>query len=367
MRHANNFDLIRLGAALLVLIGHAYALRGLAYDPLQAWTGLGSGGWGVFTFFAISGYLVARSWEADPHPLRYAARRALRIYPGLIVVTLLAAFVLGPLMTALPLSEYFSHKGVYAYLTTMTGFKIGHVLPGVFDGNWYPGRVNGSLWTLPRELKLYLIAPLAWIGAQRLGRWSLLAAWAALFAVDQGIWPEYRPLLAFSTYFMLGMAIAALPPAALPTITGVGVLALLGCLVFRGVDARYFTAVAIPCLAIGLGSRPALVPALGRIGDLSYGAYIYAFPVQQIIMALWPQLPLWATLLAPIPPVLLLAWLSWRWVERPALALKPRKPDAEAAAGAGWSSAPAPAWAEPRGAPAALADPVSAPSSSRSA
>lgn len=356
MRRANNFDLIRLGAALLVLISHACALRGLSCDPLQAWTGLGSGGWGVFTFFAISGYLVARSWEADPHPLRYAARRALRIYPGLVVVTLLTAFVLGPLMTALPLGEYFTHQGVYAYLTTMTGFKIAHVLPGVFDGNWYPSRVNGSLWTIPRELKLYCLAPIAWIIARRLGRWSLLAAWGALFAFDQGVWPEYRPLLEFSTYFVLGMFIAALPAAALPGVAAVGALAALGCLVFRGVDARYFTAVAIPCLAIGLGSRPALFPALSRIGDLSYGTYIYAFPVQQIIMALWPHLPLWATLLAPIPPVFLLAWLSWTLVERPALALKPRK--AEAAAGGETSPDPALAGA-------AVGDPVSAPSSSR--
>ena len=99
----NNFDFIRLVAALLVLVSHQFALQGLPEPGVQGLYSLG--GLGVLVFFSISGYLVAQSWLNDPHWLRFAARRLLRIVPGLLVVMVACTFILGPVLTHLSLTE----------------------------------------------------------------------------------------------------------------------------------------------------------------------------------------------------------------------------------------------------------------------
>src|SRR3954471_24573302 len=102
----NNFDALRLVAALTILILHCWPITG--QNTVPRLHGLGLNAIAVMVFFSISGFLLAQSWSIEPHLGRFLAKRALRIYPALIVVLLLSAFVLGPAVTTLPLADYLS-------------------------------------------------------------------------------------------------------------------------------------------------------------------------------------------------------------------------------------------------------------------
>jgi len=159
-RPRNNLDALRLFAAMLVLVGHSYIFMGVT-DPIFL-AAVPLGPLGVSIFFVISGYLVSESWDRDPDAVRFLARRALRIVPGLAVCIFLTAFLLGPALTTLPLSAYFKHPTVWDYLYNI-GLYISYSLPGVFEKNRIAHSVNGSLWSLPVEFLLYLVVALVGI------------------------------------------------------------------------------------------------------------------------------------------------------------------------------------------------------------
>ena len=163
----NNFDVLRLAAATLVLISHSFVVVG-ANEPFVGHWPLGT--LGVEIFFAISGFLVAKSWFAQPRLRSFAVKRGLRIVPALAVIVLALALVLGPAVTDGSLGTYFHSSDTYTYpvdnvAATVSGGTVRHValdLPGVFTSN--PDHsVDKSLWTLPIEVRAYIA--LALVGA----------------------------------------------------------------------------------------------------------------------------------------------------------------------------------------------------------
>lgn len=104
-RYRNNFDFVRLLAAYAVLVSHQNVLMG--HPDLMIDDRISLGALGVAIFFTISGYLVTQSWLSDPHPVRSAVKRILRIWPALFVVTVIAALVVGPLVSSFTAKEYF--------------------------------------------------------------------------------------------------------------------------------------------------------------------------------------------------------------------------------------------------------------------
>ena len=159
----NNFDALRLAAAISVIFSHSFLIaEGTQNNEwLIRLTGNQSilGLPGVFVFFAISGFLVTQSFEQTPDPWRFLAKRSLRIFPGLFVATLLSAFVLGPLVTTLPLGAYLNRPEPYDYVfgNTLLNQTV-HELPGVsFVANPVGLEVNGSLCTLRLEFVMYLM------------------------------------------------------------------------------------------------------------------------------------------------------------------------------------------------------------------
>lgn len=196
-----------------MLYGHSFVFLGLPEPRFLNWLPLGP--LGVFIFFAISGFLVSESWDRDPHLLRFFQRRLLRILPGLTVCVLLTVGVLGPLLTTLPLSDYFANQHTLGYMRTI-GLYVTYYLPGVFDSNRYPNAVNGSLWSLPVEFLMYVIVAL--IGVLHGNRWTI-AALAIGSALTCLLWAQVsqdalvvygfdlRQAFICGTYFWVGATI----------------------------------------------------------------------------------------------------------------------------------------------------------------
>ena len=179
----NNFAALRLTAASLVVFGHAYAMTG-AMAP--RWFGIEVHVFAVRVFFTISGYLICESWNRDPHFWRYLKRRALRIMPALVVTVLLTVFVLGPLVTRLPLSVYAGAAETRLYLWNAL-LAPTFTLPGVFDDGRPFTAVNGALWSLPVEVVMYLLLPLYGLAGVPALRWLVLPA-TVMLALAGAFW-----------------------------------------------------------------------------------------------------------------------------------------------------------------------------------
>ena len=324
----NNFDAIRIAAASMVLLSHHYALTGQV-EP--SFFGIHSlGGLAVTVFFVISGYLVTASWQRDPHLWRFGLRRFLRIWPALTAVIVLTAYGLGAWVTELPLSDYLTHRATANYLRGLW-MQIHFVLPGVFEHNPYPHGVNGSLWTIPIEVRCYIVLGLAGLlGLLKYRTVFLLCIgffmlwfFARSNADVTGAVHYGRELSAF---FLAGAALYVLEshwkrrPALWATVIGTV------CAIAWAADWRHTALLmGLPFAVIYAGTRatPYLRRA-GRWGDPSYGIYLFAFPVQQTIIYYgWPQIGFAGSLLAAFFITTLLAYASWHLIEKQALKLKP--------------------------------------------
>jgi peptidoglycan/LPS O-acetylase OafA/YrhL len=346
----NNFDVLRLLAATLVLLSHAFPLTGRD-EPFENLSGETLGGLGVAVFFAMSGFLVTKSWVGDPDLRRFARKRALRILPGLAVAALVTAVVIGPLVTTVPVGSYLTDPAVLLYVVA-TGLLTGSSgrLPGVFESNPEAAIVNGSLWTLPIEAVAYVgVAAAGLLGLLAARRpvaaifLSLVAGTLILDAVVDGPFQDHGPAvlalyytLRFGAYFAAGALLFLHRDRV--ELRGRVVVLLLAAWVVSWATPYAFAvaAVALPYAVLYAAFTPVRgLRALTRFGDVSYGTYIYAFPIQQSLVAAFGQDLGPAGLFALALPLTWLAGLvSWRLVEQPALRLK-RRPPRDVAARAG--------------------------------
>lgn len=329
----NNLNVIRLIAAFLVLYGHSFVFLGLPEPLFLSWVPLGP--LGVYIFFTISGYLIAESWDRDPHLGRFFARRALRIFPGLAVCIVLSAFILGSLLTTLSLKEYFESHYTWGYLRNIALYPI-YYLPEIFTHNRVPNAVNGSLWSLPAEFFMYIIV--AVLGVMRSNRWAYLFL-ALGFGLLSFFWAQ-RTLQILVVY-----------ATDVRQVVMCGIYFCVGSVFYKFDIKRYFSLSVIMLAVIALVSLEASIPTLAvaawillpvvtlafgfeyspslnrliRTGDYSYGIYIYAFPIQQTIVYLYPNISIRPYLLICSVLTLICAVLSWHLVEQRALSLKPRR------------------------------------------
>jgi len=159
-KHTNNFTIIRLIAAITVIISHSYDVTGNAlHEPLRRISKeyLVFSDIGLTAFFTISGYLVSKSLQNSNKISSFFAKRFLRIYPALIVVVVLTVFVIGPIFSQTSVQAYFSDSKTWLYLTTIGALRIRYILPGLFNSNnFFIKSVNASLWSITLELKLYI-------------------------------------------------------------------------------------------------------------------------------------------------------------------------------------------------------------------
>jgi len=329
----NNFQLIRLLAATGVVFFHSYALTNHWTDePLwRRVPELNFGALGVACFFVISGFLVTQSWLARERVVPFVAARALRIYPalvGAVALTLLLAWMSGTLGPG----AFLADPQTLDYIAHVTpAWDMRHQLPGAFPGNPIPHDVNGSLWTLPVELRLYvavLVAGMVGILARRVAWFAVL--WLLL------VWWLWRPATLppppfdkvtgdLVLLFALG-SLASVWRAAIPVSLAIAAAALLLVIVNPADMPRgVLFAPLLAYMVLVAAYHPRLAwPAFNRVGDYSYGVYVYSFPIQQTLVQRVPGIepgPLFALAMAL---TLVVAALSWHFLEQPALGLKSR-------------------------------------------
>jgi peptidoglycan/LPS O-acetylase OafA/YrhL len=325
----NNFDFLRFIAAALVILSHAFPLTTGRADtePVTIVSGgqTSMGHIAVGIFFVISGILITQSFDRSRNLSAFVQARGLRIFPGLVVAIVLSALVLGPAVTSLPLQTYFADPGTYRYLKGVTLHGMPVQLPGVFNENPFAGVVNGSLWTLLYELKFYIVvAIMGMAGLLRRGP-VLLAVAGAAVALPFFPAGDSHHLSEFFLFFGTGMLLYLFRDR-IRLHNGLALLSLAG-LVGTALAGRGFTyafALGGSYLIFYLAYAPWLrMHGFARHGDLSYGLYIYAFPVQQTLIYLNGGRMFWlANFALALPCAAALAFASWHLVEKRALAWK---------------------------------------------
>jgi peptidoglycan/LPS O-acetylase OafA/YrhL len=345
----NNFDALRLGFAVLVIFSHSFALLhgGDDTDPLMRVSGqLPLGAVALDAFFVISGYLVTNSLLHSSGPLDYLVRRARRIYPGFILACLVCGLVVAPLAVRDPATA-FEPRALVRLVAGAIALR-GLFVDSAFLANPFPHAINGSLWSIAYEAYCYL-------GLLVLGMTRLLRArsTALLFALSVAVsvvfdvlkpevhvgvlghvigwpatWARLLPFyLAGSVYYFYRDSVP---------LSNVGaVLAALGLVV--GALVPHGLTPALPILGSYLLFWFAFNPAIklskaAKYGDFSYGVYLYAFPIQQLLVSAIPGLtPL--TLFALATPLsVLFGALSWHLVEKRMAVSRARRAERQAAA-----------------------------------
>lgn len=329
------FDAIRVGLSLVILLSHTIPIcygNGFAkgfyensplYPVLLAL---------VPMFFGLSGFLVTGSAFRTRSVKVFLTFRLLRIYPALTVEIFLTALLLGPLLTLLPLSEYFSHPTFFEYFGSLIG-RVKFTLPGLFESNPWPSTVNQNLWTLKAEFYCYLLMTLLMLSKLVFDRkWFSIAFLAATvvlsalnFTTGLGDYTLLFPPHMLLYYFVLGIFTfhwKHVVPVSFPLF----VASLIAAYVLVPLHGWAYIAafpLSYSLLYVGMLTIPR-IPLLQR-GDYSYGIYLFGFPIQQMLVSFFPMLREW-WLLFPVSAAIAIGFaaLSWHFVEKPALRLKRR-------------------------------------------
>lgn len=326
-----------------VIITHAYPLTGSQEcDWLcQVTNGQYTFSWiAVRGFFVISGYLIFQSMERSGDLADFYWKRILRLFPALAVVLILTV-VLGPFVYEND-TPYLLNKAVRTYIpNNLRIYRLQYDIPGIFDNNPHKSAINGSLWTIPFEFTMYVAVSLLFFikSNRKLVMLALSVAYLLLAKLDVFNFTEIQKwnfkvldwyLIELGVYFAAGSLLAAVRIADISK-QYIGVLLILSLAMFVfSTGHRFFSLASVtllPVIIICIG----LLPVYGisnvtkHIGDLSYGIYIYGFPVQQTLVYYFGMNHV-NLIFTSLMISAMLAYLSWHLIEAPALKLKSLKP-----------------------------------------
>ncbi|MBB2890141.1 acyltransferase family protein [Flexivirga oryzae] len=323
----NALNFLRLVLASAVIVAHTWPVGGFGTAP--AFAGMSSGTWAVAGFFSISGYLIAgsrlrsRFWD-------YLSRRALRIFPGFWVCLIVIAFGFAPLSRVLGAPGSWSPVDGVRFVVVNIYLNIHEYNVGsTIHGNPYPLTWDDSLWTLFWEFSAYLVV--GGLLGLAIFRRRMATCFAALLILTTSAYYLAEAMHITSGYVLNGSRLGA------SFVAGVLLYSLKDRL---PASPRLFILSLALLLGIGLAGLPNLLVALPfayallylggtlptRIGarnDVSYGVYIYAFPIQQLLAT--QNLQRAGELVFIVVAFVLtlpFAWLSWRLVERPGMKLR---------------------------------------------
>ena len=326
----NAFTIVRVVLATLVIFSHAFILTGHGGDdftrivlpaPVSAFA--------VLLFFSLSGFLVTGGLIRRG-ALSFAVARALRLLPGLSVMLLVTAAA-GAFFVAAPIAAYLGEPSLHRYLwRNLALLGQAYSIVGVFPANPDADLVNGSLWTIPREVQCYLgLAVAGAIGLLRDRRVVLIAfivLVAAHLIVPLSIFPAFVPVRRLFVSFASGVVFYQWHDRV--RLSWLAAVATIGCVLLLPKSElqtlALFLAATYTMFVAAMTASASIKRISSRLPDYSYGIYIYAFPVQQAVIATHLGLTPVANMLWTIVIVVALAAVSWHCIERPALALKPR-------------------------------------------
>jgi peptidoglycan/LPS O-acetylase OafA/YrhL len=329
----NNFNLLRLLAATLVLISHSYDIRGIREgDPLfQASAGRYSfSSVGLTIFFVISGFLVSMSLDQTKSARIFLLKRFLRIWPGLAINILFTVIATGFFITVLPLSDFFLNSQTIKYLLlNASTIKSTSWLPGAFHNK----PVNISLWTIPIEVRLYLILLMSSLLGIFSRKYLMLICWflGILFCIALVFHFSFvsiipRPIIWDSSLmmFFLSGSVAYIFRQKIKFNAFICVALLLVYIFLAKVlpSLRYVLEFPFLTYSILFFANGIYVFPLLKI-DLSYGIYLYSYPVQAAVQFLFGNsLNLVEFFIIITVVTVLFAIASWYFIEKKALMLK---------------------------------------------
>jgi peptidoglycan/LPS O-acetylase OafA/YrhL len=333
----NSFNFLRLLFALFVVITHSFALIGgnAAPDWLSQFTNgqISFSFIGLSGFFVISGYLVFKSLERSDSVLAYLKKRALRIFPALFVVLLLTV-VLAFFVYSGDLASYLTNKSVWTYIPlNFLLVKSQYAIEGVFDGNPYGPVINGSLWSILYEVSFYLALALLFYLRPSYKIAALCFVLTVLIIGRFFFFEELggynyilsaRLVVGFGPFFFAGSLMAAMRIEKIDhrrTALFLSILVLVVCIAFHLFEQAEFFTIPLIVLLTGLGQSTFIHKALDRLGDISYGTYLYAFPVQQTLLYFFALTPVQLMMLS-IVISMALGYLSWHGLEKHVLRIK---------------------------------------------
>lgn len=331
----NSFDFLRLVFASFVIITHSYILSGEIECDIACQLTLNQiklSYIGVDGFFIISGYLIFQSLLRSANIRIYFWKRILRVFPALFVVLFLT-ILLVPFVykSEKPLISNFSFL---TYLpNNLTLFRAQYSIEGVFETNPYSSVINGSLWTLSYEFLLYIFLGTLFIlkDKKQIVRTLLLLIFFTIYILNLLISEEERNytfifstikigvLLPFVLYFIGGVFLAAInfeKYIQKKFIFFITVLLVFSLYLKIYILLKY---ILLPLLIVPLGLLQfySVDRKLKSIGDLSYGVYIYSFPIQQTLIYFFRfnylQLMYFSFIIS-----FGFAFLSWNFIEKKA-------------------------------------------------
>ncbi|HWC21295.1 MAG TPA: acyltransferase [Flexivirga sp.] len=319
------FDLIRIAAASFVLWGHSELLKnlpGVAFYFSDRKVALGT--IGVQIFFAASGFLVANSWLRSRSPREFAYHRFFRIWPGIAIMAPVVALLIGPLYTTTP--TYFTEPSTWTFIArNWLVIPFQQTLPGVFTSSRIP-EANGTLWSLGLEVGCYvMVAALGVLGLLKRSVWLLvcgsvvtaLLSWTYVSHAVLGDGMTMR--LGCVSCFITGMTIRSINRAIPAYLAASSIVVIL----IAALLHAPFSGPAAPLLAIAtifLGTRRCTwARPITRLGDPSYGAYIYGFPLQQMILSGAGGIGHIPFAVASVSAGLGAGYLSWHLIEKHAI------------------------------------------------
>jgi peptidoglycan/LPS O-acetylase OafA/YrhL len=335
IRSTNNFGALRLAFAVLVILSHCpEGVDGNRSRELatQIFSTMSFGEIGVDGFFLISGYLITKSYLSSRSVQEYFLKRVLRIYPGYAVAFLLCVMLLGP---------YVGGRLTVSSITILLknlAFMEAPEMPGVFQSAPYQS-LNGAMWTIAYEFRCYVIVLL--LGAAGvLSSRALVAMLAAICLAINAAHPDISGIVAPKLQIVLGdpknmvrflgvfecgavfflYRDSVIYKAKLASLAGV---LLIACMFYsRGAEAALAVFGGYILFWFAFNVRSPVLAAVGRDTDLSYGVYLYAWPVENTLVWCFPLISPWLLFLETTAITALFAFGSWSLVEKPFLNLK---------------------------------------------
>ena len=328
-RDGNNFDILRLVAALGVIVGHSYAIAPQApyTDGVLSLLHFDySGSLAVKFFFFLSGLLVANSIISKPEPFSFLVKRAFRIFPALLVCLLICVFIIGPIFTNLSLGQYLSSADTWKYIRN-NFFLIDIIwrLPGVFSES--PYGLNGSLWTLPYEVLCYIyLAVIFGLGLLK-NRIVANLFFIAVILISF-VLPAYLPGMFFENpeahllpgCFALGALFASNKKYMVVELSHVVLIWILVLLLKSTAAYQFLFYVAFFYSCLYVSSIPYVIKKLRLPFDASYGVYIYGFVIQQCLHHLFPAMGVHVNQVVASLLAIGMGIISWYLIEKRAIA-----------------------------------------------